>query len=343
MPKKITKAPTPKKKLTKKSRILAQKEVASLKSSTRRPLIAPKTRRVKLPKHASLRPSQHIKHPVRLPNSWQLARKSADVLWQNKKLFIGIALVYGLLNLILVQGLANNTDISSLKSTLDKASSGNIGSVGTSLGVFAILVGSAGNGNSGASDAYQIFLALVSSLAVIWALRQVYTGTKIRIRDTYYRGMYPLVPFILVLLIIGLQLLPLLVGSSIFSLVMTNGIAVHAYEKILWFVFLIAMITASLYMLSSSIFAMYIVTLPDMTPMKAVRSARQLVNIRRLSVLRKVLCLPLLLLVSAAIIMLPIIIWLTALAQWVFFLLAMIALVAAHTYMYTLYRELLNE
>jgi hypothetical protein len=41
--------------------------------------------------------------------------------------------------------------------------------------------------------------------------------------------------------------------------------------------------------------------------------------------------------------MVPIIIWLTPLAQWIFFLLTMFALVAAHTYMYTLYRELLNE
>jgi hypothetical protein len=41
--------------------------------------------------------------------------------------------------------------------------------------------------------------------------------------------------------------------------------------------------------------------------------------------------------------MLPIIILLTSLAQWVFFLLTMFALVAVHAYMYTLYRELLND
>ena len=55
-------------------------------------------------------------------------------------------------------------------------------------------------------------------------------------------------------------------------------------------------------------FALYIVTLPDMTPMKALRSARELVRYRRWTVLRKVLFLPLMLLVVAAIIMVPIII-----------------------------------
>jgi uncharacterized membrane protein YoaK (UPF0700 family) len=96
-------------------------------------------------------------------------------------------------------------------------------------------------------------------------------------------------------------------------------------------------------MISSSLFALYIVTLPDMTPFKALRSARELVRHRRWTVLRKILFLPIILLVVAAIIMLPIIIWLTSLAQWVFFLLTMFALVAANAYMYTLYRELLNE
>jgi hypothetical protein len=40
---------------------------------------------------------------------------------------------------------------------------------------------------------------------------------------------------------------------------------------------------------------------------------------------------------------LPIITWLTPLTQWVFFLLTMFSLVAVHAYMYTLYREMLNE
>jgi len=49
------------------------------------------------------------------------------------------------------------------------------------------------------------------------------------------------------------------------------------------------------------------------------------------------------LLIAAAIIMVPIIIVLTSLAQWVFFVLTTLTLLLAHTYMYTLYRELLNE
>jgi hypothetical protein len=283
---------------------------------------------------------RRIKHPAKLPNVWQLTKLSAGVLWQHKGLFAGITLVYGLLNLLLVQGLVGNVDISGLKNQL---SSGSLGSLGSSLSVFAALVGSSGGGSGQSAGPYQFFLTLIGSLAIIWALRQLLAGSRLRIRDAYYRGMYPLIPFILVLMVIGLQLLPLLVGASVYSLVINNGIAVYAVEKLLWALMFGLLALLSLYLVSSSLFALYIVTLPDMTPLRALRSAKQLVRGRRWTVLRKLLWLPLLLLVAAAVVMVPIILWLTPLAQWVFFLLSMFALVAVHTYIYSLYRELLNE
>ncbi|MDB5170334.1 MAG: hypothetical protein JWO35_28 [Candidatus Saccharibacteria bacterium] len=280
---------------------------------------------------------------VKLPNVWLLTKKATLTLWEHKRLFVAITLIYGLLNLVLVQGLASGTDVGSLKDQLSSVFTGNFGAIASSLSIFAVLVGSSGNGSSQTAGAYQLFIALITSLAIIWALRQVLLGNKLRARDAYYRGMYPLVPFILVLLIVGLQLIPLIVGSSLYSIVISNGIAVYFVEKLMWAVAFGLLGLLSAYMLSSSLFALYIVTLPDMTPMKALRSARELVRHRRWTVLRKVLCLPVILLVAAALIMVPIIIVLTPLAQWIFFLLTMFSLAAVHAYMYTLYRELLNE
>ena len=59
--------------------------------------------------------------------------------------------------------------------------------------------------------------------------------------------------------------------------------------------------------------------------------------------MRKLLFLPILLVVVAAVVMLPIIVWLTPLAQWVFFVLTLFAIAAVHSYVYGLYRELLND
>lgn len=327
----------------KSGRPAAKRKPAKKKPAQRQATASVGPRRLKLPKYRSLRLQKRVKHPIKLPNVWRLTKLTSQTLWQHKGLFIGITLVYGLLNVILAQGLSGGTDVSTLKDTLNQIFTGHLGSLASGLSVFVVLVGSAGNNSNPTAAAYQLFLALIASLAIIWALRQVLAGTRIRVRDGYYRGMYPLIPFMLVLIVVGLQLIPLLIGSSLYSLVVTNGIAVLFVEKLVWALLFAVLALLSLYMMSSSVFALYIVTLPDMTPMKALRSARELVRYRRWTVLRKILALPLVLLIIAAIIMLPIIIWLTPLARYVFFLLTMFSLAGIHAYMYTLYRELLNE
>lgn len=272
-----------------------------------------------------------------LPSVWKLTKTAANLILQNRILFLGISLVYALLTLVLV-GIASNTDIAALKQSF----SGN-SSINTGINVFLNLLGTSGNSSNAAAGAYQFILAIIASLAIIWALRQEVAGIRIRIRDTYYKGMYALVPFILVLLFIGLQLVPLLAGSAIYVQVMGNGIAVAMFEKILWGLLFGLSALVSLYLISSSVFALYIVTLPDMTPIKALRSAHGLVKGRRIVLIRKILFLPLLLFILAAVIMLPFIIWMTALAQAVFFIIGMLVLLVVHSYFFTLYRELINE
>lgn len=283
------------------------------------------------------KPVKKVESHKALPSVWTLTKSAAALIWRNRLLFLGITAVYALLTLVLV-GLASNVDVASLKQSF----SGN-SSIVTNLNVFLNLLGSSGNSSNAAAGAYQFILAIIASLAVIWALRQVVAGVTIRIRDSYYKGMYAFVPFILVLLLIGLQLLPLLVGSAIYVQVMGNGIAVVMFEKILWGILFGLSALVSIYLISSSIFALYIVTLPDMTPFKALRSAHGIVKGRRVVLIRKILFLPLLLFILSAVLMLPFIIWMTALAQAAFFIISMLVLLVVHSYFFTLYRELINE
>jgi hypothetical protein len=99
----------------------------------------------------------------------------------------------------------------------------------------------------------------------------------------------------------------------------------------------------SLWLVTPSVLALFIVSLPDMAPKKALRSARKLVKFRRFTVLRKLLFLPVLLFVILSVLMLPVIFIVPVLAQWVFFVLSMLVLPTVIAYVYTLYRELLNE
>jgi hypothetical protein len=296
------------------SKHMTTKRVTDKKSNTadvKRP------RTLRLPPYKLFR-LKRIKHPIRLPSVWYLAKVTCRLLWSNRKLFLGIFAIYGVLNILFVHGLSSGTV------------------------TLATIFGGADSNTNAATGVYQLVLGLIASLATIWALRQVSAGEKIRIRDAFYKGMTPLIPFVLVFVVIALQTVPFLIGGGLYNLAVSYGIAATLMEKALWGLLFVVLAFTSIFMLCSSLFALYIVTLPDMTPLKALRSARQLVGYRRLAVIRKLFFLLLALVIIAALIMVPVILFVNAIAGWIFFLLGVLVLIVIHTYMYTLYRELLS-
>lgn len=276
-----------------------------------------------------------------LPKARKMFWFAMNLIWEHKKLFGCIILIYGVLDFVLVRGLAGGTDITSIKNSLTNVFHGTGGKLTASGISFVYLLASSGSGTSGTSGFYEGVLLTVCSLAFIWAFRQVLAKHPIRMRDSFYQGMYPLIPFLLVFVLFSIQLLPLAIGGSLYSTVMSGGIAVYLWERILWLSLLILLALWSFRMITASIFALYIVTLPDMTPMRAYRSARQLVYGRRLLIWRKLIFLPFILLLLAAVIELPLILFAPALAGWAFLIVTMIAVPVVHGYLYTLYREML--
>lgn len=298
------------------------------------------TRKLKKPAYKSFRLHKRIKGS-KLPSAFKVLRGSLGLVRSNWKVFLGIVLIYGVLNALLVQGFSAAGDVNQAKADLDEAFTGNWSQLATGLTLFTQLLGSSGNTASPTAGAYQLVLALLVSLALIWALRQMYAGNKIGVRDAFYNGMSQLVQFVLVLIVIGLQLIPMAIGLLVYSAVSGAEVAATSAEHILWAALAFTLSVVSLYMVSSSIFALYIVTLPEMTPLKALRSARQLAANRRWAVMRKVIFLPIVLVVFAAIVVVPLVLFVTPVAPWVFFLLSMMLLPAVHSYMYALYRSML--
>ncbi len=252
-------------------------------------------------------------------------------------------LVYLILTVVLVKGFGVSSDIGQLKTTILGLFEGTSAQLGASLTLFSILLGNANSTASDVAGAYQSMLLIVISLVLIWALRQSLADKKVKVgvRDAFYKGLYPIVPFLLVLIVIGLQLLPIVVANFLYSVVFGGGLAVTALEQWLWGVLLGLLVILSLYMITSSVFALYIVTLPNVRPMQALRSARDLVRYRRWMIMRKVIFLPIALLILAAMVVIPIIIVSPAVAEWVFFIVSMLGLAIVHSYLYLLYRELL--
>ncbi len=278
----------------------------------------------------------------KLDSSFRLFKNALRLLKGNAKLFLGVVGIYALLYLLLVQGITALDNLKENKAIIEQSVSGDFLGLATGFALFTQLLGTSGSLSPTAS-VYQFLVTLLASLALIWTLRQVYSNKQqaIRIRDAYYQGMYPIVPFLLVLVVVLLELLPMALGGTVLSTVIQNGIAATALEIALWGTGFFVLALVSLYLIASSLFALYIVSLPNMGPMQALRSAHQLVQGRRWLVLRKIIFLPIILLVLAAILMVPLILFITPVVGWVFFAVTVVALAVAHSYMYGLYRSLI--
>jgi hypothetical protein len=291
-------------------------------------------------KHFKL--SKKIKHSGKpLPGAISLLKKSLRLIADNRRLFVGLIITNSLLSLIFVAGLNSSFDFVQTKTELEELLGGSAQKATTTLALFGYLFSSAGTSAGEVAGTYQLFLTLITSLAAIWSIRQVMAGEKVFSKDAFYRGLYPLVPFLLVLFVIGIQLLPALIGTSIYSIVISNSLAINALENMVWLLLMILLCLLSLYLILSSVFALYIVTLPEMTPMQALRSARGLVLNRRLSIGVRVVAMPLILLIAGMILLAPIILFLPWLAMIVFLIYSSFCLVLAHSYMYILYRAML--
>lgn len=260
---------------------------------------------------------------------------------QHWKIFGGITLVYLLLTLLLVSGFGSRLDVPELKTELQNIFTGSTADLTTGLTLFGLLLGTTNAAASEGGAAYQSMIIIMISLAVIWTLRQVMASQPASVRDAFYKGMYPLVPFVLILLIMGLQLIPFFIGTVMYTAAGSAGVASTLLEQVIWGTLLFLLTLVSLYMLTSSVLALYIVTLPNMRPLAALRSARGLVRHRRWTVMRKILFLPVILLVIGAVITVPLVLFAAPIAHWVFLVLTMSALVVSHAYIYSLYRELL--
>lgn len=152
--------------------------------------------------------------------------------------------------------------------------------------------------------------------------------------------MTPLVKYLLVLAMFGVQLIPMALGGYLMSVVVSSGIF-FGWE--LWaagFVFALLAIW-SLWLITHTMFATFITTLPDMTPVKSLRSAKKMVYRRRLLIWRKLLGALILGGILVVILMLPPVLWWPAAGPWVMYVISVAMVPVGQAFLYTLYREIL--
>jgi len=296
---------------------------------------------------------------LKLPGYWALTNYVRKTLWQHKKLFIGLAVVYCVL-VLLLNGLASQDTYTELSEAL-KTAGGNIfnGQVGE-LSKAAVLLGSGiiGAFNSEPTDVqrvYAAFLALLAWLTTVWLLRGLLAGNKPKLRDGLYSASAPFLSTFLLSLLAVLQLLPIAIASIAYGAASASGLLNTGVEAMLFWCVALLLGSVSLYWMTTTVIALVVVTLPGMYPLQAFKAAGDLVIGRRVRILLRFIWLVFITALLWILIMVPIILfdtWLKSVIPsitWVpivpvaLLLLGSITVVWAAGYVYLLYRKVVDD
>lgn len=292
---------------------------------------------------------------LQLPGYWSFTNEVRALLWKNKKIFLWLAAVYALLTAIFV-GVASQDTYTQLSETL-KTSGGDLFSGWGKVSQAGLLLLSGISGGlttapSAVQQVYAVIFVLLVWLTTVWLLRAVLAGHKPRLRDGIYNAGAPLVPTFLVALLLVVQLLPVAIAAIGYSAAVSSDLLSGGVEAMIFWAAAGLLTILSLYWATSTIFALIIVTLPGMYPMKAIRTAGDLVIGRRLRILYRLLWLLGTIVVAWLIVMLPIILlatWLNSMVAWL--PIVPIALLAMSTltiiwmagYVYVFYRKVVDD
>lgn len=219
---------------------------------------------------------------LELPGLFSLNHETTRLLWRRRTIFLPLMIIYILLYTLLV-GIGSQETYTSLKDFLSENGEvlmdGDFGAV-TQAGVtVATLAASGLNGELGETQQiFGVLLGIMVWLTTVWLLRNLLAGHKVKMRDGLYSAGAPLVSTFIIVLVILVQLLPVALAAVGYSAAYTGGlIEGGGMPAMLFWAAAVLMGLISLYWITSSLFALIIVTLPGMYPFKALRTAGDIV------------------------------------------------------------------
>jgi len=311
--------------------------------------------------HRSFRLTKRIDYvkKINLPGYFSLTKKTNDILLKNKKIFTGLMLTYAVMTALFI-GMASqeifNTLSETLKTTSSQVTGGDLGALGQA-GVLMITT-LAGGATQNLNELQQTIAGLLSVfiwLTTVWILRNSIAGVKFKLRDAIYNAGAPLIPTILLSLMLIIQFIPIALSIVGFSAAQLTGLLDGGIEAMLFWVVIGLLVSLSLYWMSTTLFALVVVTLPGVYPMQALKTASDIVVGRRLMILYRLLWMGLLIILSWIIVMLPLILlnaWITSiweafkyvpLVPVVMLAMSTATLIWAASYIYVLYRNIVDD
>ncbi|MGB4762395.1 MAG: hypothetical protein WBP12_03500 [Candidatus Saccharimonas sp.] len=243
-----------------------------------------------------------------LPGYFALAAQVFGMLRAHWRTFILLVALYTAV-IIVAGGVINQSSFTEVRELLTGTAEGSAGGlVGIGDAALATFTAFASLPTTITIE-QQIYLALGGVLAwlcTVWLLREFLLGRKPRLRDGLYNSGGPLVATLAVALIIALQLIPVALLAVAYASLLSTGVVDSGFGAMLFWVFAALVVTLVLYWVTSSLFALVIVTLPGIYPFRAVRMASDIVLGRRLRILYRLLWGALMLLICWAVIIIPV-------------------------------------
>ncbi len=292
---------------------------------------------------------------LKLPGYVAFTKDVFGVLWVKRRLFGLLILIYAVAMLIL-GGVTSQGVYSQIQDVLKQ---GNTSMTWGEVGDAAMLLASAFTGGaSNLTSDQQIYLGFSVALvwlATVWLLREILAGRHPKLRDGLYGSGSPIVSTLLLFFVALLQLLPIGVLALVYAGLSTVGLLNGGFGLMIFSVVAVLIIALVLYWMTSTFIALVIVTLPGMYPMRALKSAGDLVVGRRLRILYRLVWLALTIILTWVIIMIPLILldsW--AKTAWpaiqdIPFMPFAAAFMSAYTavwmasYIYLLYRRIIDD
>lgn len=297
--------------------------------------------------------------PLALPGNISFTNEVNRTVWKYKNTFLLLALVYVVLYAVLVGMQSQDTYTTltnTLKDTSGEALSGNWGALGQA-GLLFVTIASTGVSGEGteAQQIFSVFIFLLAWLSTIWLLRNLLAGHKVKLRDGLYNSGAPLFALICIAVFVAVQLIPIAVATIGYNAASTSGlIEAGGAGAMLFWIGAALLAVLSLYWITSSLFAMVIVTLPGMYPYTAIRTAGDMMVGRRIKILLRWLWMAVMIALAWIVVLIPVILldlgiksvwpavtWLPIVPVAV---LAMSALTTVWmtTYVYLLYRKVVD-
>lgn len=298
--------------------------------------------------------------PLRLPGYWSLTAQAFMILWNNKRTFGSLILLFTLITMALV-GANSQETYGQIKEALDVTSQeifkGGWGEIGKSalLAVGSVGVGATPSADNDAQRIFSVITMLLAWLTTIYLLRIIMAGGKPKLRDGLYNAGAPIIPVALLFLVLIVQMLPVGIGVIGMTAATNYGLFEGGVVAMVFWLFMALLSCLSVYWLTSTMFAIMVATLPGMYPWQALRTAGDLVTGRRLRILYRFLWVTIITVIAWAFIFIPIVMldgwlksWIDAIA-WMPIVpvtgvvLSIVGATWTSAYFYLLYRKVVDD